>query len=156
MRLPKMIEDRLPSRTRLRIHERRHARAVKRARKEGLFKEFADHIQSDDHELSEWRQGLADEALVKRGLRVDIHLSDHPEPPRDDEKDLGHHRVGHFGDILLQPTSRALLRQLLAEREPAARKELRETVALFFQAGTMMIGLLGAATGFLAVWQKMP
>ena len=87
---------------------------------------------------------------------MDISLDDFPYPAfdKDDPHEIpnSHYYYGDFGEKLLGHESRSNLRNAMRERAPAYRKERREYVELWIKGAAAIIGLLGAATGFIAVF----
>ena len=65
-----------------------------------------------------------------------------------------HWTFGTFGNELLQHESREALIKKVREKLPAYRKERREVLELYTKAGTVIIGIIGAATGMFAVLSK--
>lgn len=121
---------------------------MKEAQKAGVFRANAQHYHYAEQELTEWEQGLDDDALVKRARKMDILLSDFLTPPQEDDRDNGHWRIGTFGDMLLQYPTQQALRQAVREKKPAYRKEKRETLTLIAQ---WLFGISGFVVAALAI-----
>ena len=110
-----------------------------------------------DDDIWEWREWLCeiqDKELVAKALRMDVYLDEIPVPSPVDGLNKKHFTLGTFGNELLQHESREALVKKTREQLPAYRKERREIVELYMKAGTVIVGILGAATGFTAVWKK--
>jgi hypothetical protein len=101
---------------------------------------------------------MEDAKLLGKAKMMDIELDDLPRPPAEalDEIDaLGpHYDLGTFGNRFFRAESRAALRRAIRERSPAFRKEQRERIDLWLKGGTIIIGLIGATTGLVAVLKK--
>jgi hypothetical protein len=115
-----------------------------------------------DAEMTEWRHWLLeleDAELVMKARKMDIELDDIPVPayPEDEIPNYVygiHYEIGEFGNCHLRMESRSALRKNIREKASAYRKERREWIDLLLKAGTILIGLIGATTGLVALLKK--
>ncbi len=129
------------------------ARSLSAAEKQKL----ADQLYCDTQELREWLEEMEDAELIQRARKMDVYLEDIPLPPDDDLEELepnSHYRPGAFGNQLLHEDSHAALTKAMRERYPSYRKERREIWELWIKVLTLLIGLIGAATGLVALLKK--
>jgi hypothetical protein len=122
---------------------------------------LADRFDSDIFEWEAWLTEFEDTELVKRGRAMDVYLDDIPFPEREQEKEDWyrhphdrHYVFDPFWNEVLHPDCRVALNKAIRERFPTYRKERREIRQLWITAGTVVTGLIGAATGLFAVLKK--
>jgi hypothetical protein len=113
------------------------------------------------HSMVEWYDWLAtiEEAeLVKRANKMGVYLDDIecPKYEKGDYRSIpnSHYYWGDFGDKLMHYDSFKALRKLVRQKEPIYRKERREEKEFWLKSFGVLIGVIGASTGFLAVYQK--
>jgi hypothetical protein len=116
-------------------------------------------LNHDLFEWIDWIQEIDDQKSVARARKMDIYLDDIPPSPSEDKiYDDGPHHTFSGGHRLLRPASRAALMAKIHERNPAYKRERREVIELWIKIGTLALalltGLIGAATGFVALWWK--
>jgi len=85
--------------------------------------------------------------LERRGRKIGVYVEDQPLPPGQ----LFHYDDSPFGGRYLSHASLVELRKAVRAREPEYRKERREVWDLWIKGAALAIGLLGAATGFVAI-----
>ena len=116
-----------------------------------------------DHELWDWINAvreIEDKELVREALKMDIYLDQIPRPsasyPYDDPS--GYYTFAGTGCRLLRDETRTELVARIRERTPAYRKERKEVIELYIKIAatlvTLITGLLGAATGLVALLKK--
>lgn len=108
-------------------------------------------------EIQEWSDLLAeieDAELVAKAAKMDIRLDEIPAPFSESENRRSHYEVSNFGYRLVCYETRNVLRNQIRDREPAFRKERRELVELYIKIIVALTGLLGGATGLVALLKK--
>jgi hypothetical protein len=115
-------------------------------------------LSSGMWELEEWLTEIEDTELVRKARKMDVYLEDIPIPVIEEDGPWQphdrHYRIGGFGNELLDPACRDALVKAIRERYPTYRKERREVWELWIKGVTIVIGLIGAATGLVAIWKK--
>jgi hypothetical protein len=138
----------------LRRTEEQHKKLLKAAPPDKKY-ELKAELDSDIWEWIDWLTEIEDEELIAKAIKMDIYLDEILLPPSEpDERDQGHYRFGGFRNRLLLKESRDILVKKVRERGPAYRKERREIIELYIKAGTVIIGVLGASTGLVALLTK--
>ena len=139
--------------------ESKHAKEL---RAEKLTPEERYEWESFQHaslqEWCEWLTSIEDVELVKKAQKMDIYLDEIPIPAQDNE-DMRrikgtHYTYNDFGERLLEYESRKAIIKAIRERTPSYRKERREIWEFWLKSGGIIIGIIGAATGFFAVYNK--
>jgi hypothetical protein len=123
---------------------------------------LADQLDHDIFELEQWLTEMEDEELVGRARSMDVYLDDIPIPKPQDEQDEQlrsrglnpHYYMGSYWNELLHPDCRAALTKAIRERYPAYRKERREKWDIGIRVAAALTGLIGAATGLVALLKK--
>ena len=125
---------------------RGYRKAIARARAEGADHEKRQEIHSewadDYHTLEEEYEAIYSRRLVRRAIRLRVPV---PDYPRNEEREDEHWRQGHMlGEWYLKPVG---VKEVKAE----IRAEQRARTEYLVQWLTLFIGLIGAATGLVAV-----
>lgn len=113
-----------------------------------------DELEQDVWEYREWLCEIEDKELVTKALRMDIYLDELPIPSPIEGMNKSHYTFGTFGNELLHSKSRQALVKKVREKSPAYRKERREIIEVYIKAGTVIVGIIGAATGLFAVLRR--
>ena len=139
-------------------------RGLRRAEKEWVDKmkavpyedreRAAFDMQSDIVGWQDWLREIDDERLVKTAAKMDVFLDNIDPPFSESERRRSHYEIGTFGNSYLNYEVRKTFRQMVRDRGAAYRKEKRETFELWVKIVTAAVGLIGPATGFLAVLTK--
>ena len=111
-------------------------------------------LEQDIWEYREWLCEIEDKELIAKALKMDIYLDEIPIPSPVEGLSQSHYVFGTFGNELLHSETREALIRKLREKLPAYRKERREILELYIKSGTVVIGVIGAATGMFAVLRK--
>jgi hypothetical protein len=111
-------------------------------------------LDSDIWEWQDWLREIEDAQIVAQAPKMDVFLDEIPVPVARDARDSGHYTIGSFGNRHLRQESREALVTKIRERGPAYRRERREVIELWIKAGTVTVGILGAATGLVAFLKK--
>lgn len=106
-------------------------------------------------EWNEWLLSIEEAEMIARAKKMDVFLEDIPLPEFD-EGDMhairnSHYYYGTFGERMLHHESRAKLRKAMHLRLPSYRQERHAIYQLWINAGLLIVGLLGAATGLATV-----
>ena len=92
---------------------------------------------------------------MTRTTRLCVHLDEIDFTAEQDEYNDGpYHRIGSFGNHLLQIEFRGLLTKAIREREPVYRKERREQVEMIVKVITAVTGLAGTLIGLFATFRS--
>jgi hypothetical protein len=121
--------------------------------------EQESRVHNELDELFQWQLTFDDKALVNKADKVGVYLDEVICNYVSDQGNIGrYYRIGAFGDKLLRDEFREALLKAVREREPAYRKERREQIELYVKIATVIVttltGLLGAATGLVALLKK--
>jgi hypothetical protein len=120
----------------------------------GQTEELKNRLTWEIWEWTDWAREIEDAELVAEAAKMDIRLDDMPPPYSEDEERRSHYEIGNFGNRLLHNETRLALRTQIRELGPAFRKEKRESIELHIKIATGLTGLLGTATGLVALQKK--
>jgi hypothetical protein len=138
--------------------EEHHKKLLKAAAPQEKY-DLKSELDSDIWEWLDWLTEIEDAELIAKAAKMDIYLDEIPLPPLEPGEDRpNHYRIGNFGNRLLCKESREALVRKVRERAATYRKERREIVELYIKVAAIIItgitGLLGAATGLVALLKK--
>jgi hypothetical protein len=113
---------------------------------------------SDLFDLLEWKQNVEDRALIAKANKLDIDLREIPLPEPEKYQQPGHWKVGSYGSEILYDESRREIKKAVRELMPAYQKERHDAVEFYIKIITLIVtvmtGLVGAATGLVALLKK--
>lgn len=123
-----------------------------------LTEKQRDNIRDLENELIEfydWQLELEDRALIKKAEKMEVYLDEIIFPNIEDTRNTGrYHRLGTFGNELLRDEFRKPLVKVMREREIFYRKERHERTEICIKVITAVAGLVGTATGLVALLKK--
>lgn len=118
-------------------------------------------LEDDRHEYEEWQDTIEEAALIKRAKQIGLYLDEIIFLPTPDDSmyQIGKYRQpGQFGNIVLIPAFRRELEKAVRQREPIYKKEKHESAEFWLKVigtiSTVLVGIIGAITGLIAVANK--
>jgi hypothetical protein len=117
-----------------------------------------NELNFDLFELIEWEQNVEDRELIATANKLDIDLREIPRPEPEEFQEPGLWKVGSHGSEILYDESRREIKKAVRELMPEYRKERRDAVEFYIKIITLIVtvmtGLVGAATGLVALLKK--